>query len=490
VHRWSDHPEVVKLVEGIWTGNALDSLISKKGPKPKRAFREQLRVLILDLYVAWLQDPDLSVGVSMDSNAWKTGSRYNALHISKKIRDIINVLVDVGLIIMNPGSYSVPGAKTNRTARIRASRGLQQQFAEAKFQYDDISHAEGTEIIVFKDEEGRQIEYKDTPKTNQMRADLKAYNDLIADTFIDIGGLPHPEIPTNHNGKQVNQRIDGPAPLTRRIFSRENWDMHGRFYGGWWQRFNSDFRSTILLDDQPTVEVDYKGLHIAILAAEQGRELSGDPYQVSADIFPDLNRKLVRKMVKRLVLIGMNAKDKSSAYKSFRTGGSSDFEKHAENTIIDQLLEGFLTANPTMRSFLFTDQGIRLMNIDGQITSWIHNHFTKQGIPVLSVHDSYIIDCRKVGELRQAMADASEAIVGRPLATSVSFPDIEEYTDLSDAEIAVHIENKSSPRRDPYVQRLLDHEKRTDRVISPYDRGLEGYLEDDYPLLDDESEWE
>src|SRR6056297_232894 len=201
VHRWSDHPEVVALVDKIWDGNALDALISTKGPKPKLAFRKQLRVLILDLYVAWLQDPDLSVGVSMDNNAWKTGSRYNALHISKKIKDIIHALVEAGLVVLNPGSYSGPGAKTNRTARIRASRKLQKQFDEAKFTFEDISYAEGKEIIVLKDDTGRLIEYEDTPQTLQMRADLRAYNDLIATTFIDLSGLPIPAVPTKRNGK-------------------------------------------------------------------------------------------------------------------------------------------------------------------------------------------------------------------------------------------------------------------------------------------------
>ena len=34
--------------------------------------------------------------------------------------------------------------------------------------------------------------------------------------------------------------------------------------------------------------------------------------------------------------------------------------------------------------------------------------------PEVSVHDSYIIDCTRVAEMRAAMAKASEAVVGRP----------------------------------------------------------------------------
>ncbi|WP_039966364.1 hypothetical protein [Roseobacter sp. MED193] len=42
--------------------------------------------------MAWLEDPELCIGVSMSSNYWNTSSRYNALHISKKIIPIIPAL--------------------------------------------------------------------------------------------------------------------------------------------------------------------------------------------------------------------------------------------------------------------------------------------------------------------------------------------------------------------------------------------------------------
>jgi len=42
--------------------------------------------------VAWLEDLELCIGVSMSSNYWNTSSRYNALHISKKIIPIIPAL--------------------------------------------------------------------------------------------------------------------------------------------------------------------------------------------------------------------------------------------------------------------------------------------------------------------------------------------------------------------------------------------------------------
>jgi hypothetical protein len=53
VHRWSDHPEVVQFVDRVWDSGGLpQDVVGKPGPKPKMAFKKQLRVLILDLYVS------------------------------------------------------------------------------------------------------------------------------------------------------------------------------------------------------------------------------------------------------------------------------------------------------------------------------------------------------------------------------------------------------------------------------------------------------
>ena len=86
---------------------------------------------------------------------------------------------------MAKGSYTAPGAKGNRTTRIRASEELQSWFAQAKFEREDIGRAEGEEIIVLKDDKNIQIAYEDTAETNQMRKELQAYNELIASSLIE-----------------------------------------------------------------------------------------------------------------------------------------------------------------------------------------------------------------------------------------------------------------------------------------------------------------
>jgi hypothetical protein len=146
VHRWSDHPEIVLVVDALWDANfkGLED-VGRSGPKPKRSFRHQLRVLILDLYVAWVEDPTLSIAVSMSQNDYKTWSRYNALNISKKILPLIHGLEEAGLIDVAKGSYSGPWVWWNRTTRIRAAEPLQAMFGAAKMTREAVHQAEGQE---------------------------------------------------------------------------------------------------------------------------------------------------------------------------------------------------------------------------------------------------------------------------------------------------------------------------------------------------------
>jgi hypothetical protein len=170
VHRWSDHPEVAGFVDSIWEEHFKDYAakeLVKSGAKAKRKHRDQLRVILLDLYVAWQTDPDLSIGVHLSANAWKTGSRYNALHLSKIIPDFVHRLSEVGLIQLSKGSFTAPGAATNRTARIRAEEPLREMFREAKFGREHIWLVPDRECIILKNTDdltgvkGREVPYED-----------------------------------------------------------------------------------------------------------------------------------------------------------------------------------------------------------------------------------------------------------------------------------------------------------------------------------------
>jgi hypothetical protein len=398
------------------------------------------------------------------------------LHLSKKLIPITVALNDSGLVDLAKGSYAGPGAKSNRTTRIRASRELQNLFQEAKFQREDVHRFTGEEIIILRDEKeagkvGKEVEYDDTPSTIAMRDELKAYNDLLAHSFIDVATQQEPVI-WHEDTEIVPVQIHSDHSRLRRVFSRKDWTMNGRFYGGWWQQVNEDWRSKIFINDQPTIEVDFKGLHIAMLYAQTGSKMEHDPYDIPSEGLMSYPAELRRKLVKRLALTAINAKEKTSAYRAFRDGfPTSHVGKTITDKKLDRLLGAFLSVNSALEGLLFSDQGIKLMYQDSQITARVHNHFTEQGVPVLSVHDSYIIDHMKVAELRTVMAAASREVTGHALPTAIKLPDMEEYADVSDKQLQTHIENRQGLRCEGYMNRLFAYQDRTGHVIAPVARG-------------------
>jgi hypothetical protein len=84
VHVWSHHPEIRELTNTLYDELGIASPESKSNNKGKISLKGMLRVLLLDLYVRWLKDPNLSTGFSKATRHYKPNSRYNGLHINRK----------------------------------------------------------------------------------------------------------------------------------------------------------------------------------------------------------------------------------------------------------------------------------------------------------------------------------------------------------------------------------------------------------------------
>ena len=156
----------------------------------------------------------------------------------------------------------------------------------------------------------------------------------------------------------------------------------------------SDLRKHIFINDKPMDEQDFSGLHITLLYGLEGLQPPPDPYALNLE--SNFNQKERRAITKSLVLTAINAKDRKSAFKAFRQdqveGTSEKRLKDAELTVI---LDSFCTNNQPIAHYLCNDMGVKLMAMDGRITAKIINHFTAIKVPVLTVHDSYIIDINK-----------------------------------------------------------------------------------------------
>jgi hypothetical protein len=111
VHVWSNYREVNDFVSEIY-----ETYFSKQNGK-KSIAKKHIKVVLLDLYVAWLEDPDLCIAVHMTRDYYSKGfgtntSRYNELNISAKTINVVTTLKDNGLIGCKRGVEAQEGLIT------------------------------------------------------------------------------------------------------------------------------------------------------------------------------------------------------------------------------------------------------------------------------------------------------------------------------------------------------------------------------------------
>lgn len=432
VHKWSMHPEINAFCYDLWDKEFAAELdrSSGKGKKAKRKLKYQFKTLILDLYVAWKTDPSMCIGVGMSKSAYEANSRYNALHISSLMIGVIKALHHKGYIGLELG---VEGA--GRVTRIWAEDKLTELFSKARWSLFDISNYAEQEVIILNkkvrtskknyDEEADEssphfktvaIAYEDDDYAPivQMREDLKAYNELLSRTFVDIGELDGPVIErlsfNTRQKKYVKRRIQisQQNKFVKRIFYRGDWSLGGRFHGGFWQQIKSEYRRKILINDQPSAEIDYSGLHISLAYALEQQTPPKDPYTVKP-MLEGYTATEQRSVVKQLALTAINARSLTAAYQAFRNEQDTGTkQKKLTNNQLQELLEGFIEQNKAIEQYIATDKGVELMAIDGRITARIINYFTNMNIPVLTIHDSYIVPMGYEQQLHEQMDKATE----------------------------------------------------------------------------------
>jgi hypothetical protein len=195
------------------------------------------------------------------------------------------------------------------------------------------------------------------------------------------------------------------------VFYREDWALGGRFHGGWWQMVGSDWRKHIFINDKPTDEQDFSALHVVILYGLEGLQPPKYPYVLN--LKSNFTQEEQRAITKGLVLTAINAKSRKAAFKAFREGqkkGSA--QKRLKDAQLTIILDVFCANNQPIEHYLCKDMGVQLMAMDGRITAKVINHFTDKGIPVLTVHDSYILDIEYQKELHEVMNEAITAELG------------------------------------------------------------------------------
>ncbi|CAN7164529.1 hypothetical protein LJR219_000200 [Phenylobacterium sp. LjRoot219] len=195
--------------------------------------------------------------------------------------------------------------------------------------------------------------------------------------------------------------IDLADKQLRRVFNdvdpqTHNLDRGGRFYGGWWQSIPKSYRSQITIDGEPTVELDYASFHPRLIYHRRGIDYREDLYELgcAAQMAPGFDREKLRKAVKVLWLVALNSGPRSLA--AVRRADRAEVLANWGIELPDdvhpsEVMDWIRGEHEAVAADLGAGVGLRLQTLDADLCRAILLHGVREGVPILPVHDSFIV---------------------------------------------------------------------------------------------------
>ena len=264
----------------------------------------------------------------------------------------------------------------------------------------------------------RRIGFDLTDEIRNIINQVKFFNDRFKECKLDLYNPAQFSVESelSEGFKQTQIKVN----LNNKYLFRSyinNFERGGRFYGAWWQGVPSSLRPHILIDDEPTVEVDFKGHHIALLYSIAGinyfaDDVNSDPYKVEG--WP-------RKDVKLLLQIVLNS-SRDGVAKAYNKQRQKDGDNLIPSDRLETLVSLFEEMHSPIKSYFYGDWGVLLQNFDAKIAAYVMADCMKNGVTdesdsgldrkfvVLPVHDSFIVKHQHLEQLihsmRMAVVDA------------------------------------------------------------------------------------
>jgi hypothetical protein len=199
-----------------------------------------------------------------------------------------------------------------------------------------------------------------------------------------------------------------------RIFNNGSFEEGGRFYCRL-QNLPKKQRINLRFDTEPTIEIDFSGMHPHLLYHLQGDDFRGDPYEIEG-----FDRDAVKVAFNTLINWD-SSKHKGMAAKSLVRNLSFTM---VQATSLENAL---FKLHHRIAGHFNTGYGLRLQKIDSQIAYDVMTHFfmvIKR--PLLMIHDSAVVCVRDVEALKLCMVDSYRSIVSNELRKNASIDEVFE----------------------------------------------------------------
>ena len=461
VHSWKEHSELQKIFEPLWNE------IPKVGrPKTIKDLKWHLEQFLCNLYISHYYEKTVATAFKVQS--FSPGKRYHSLGFKAiPFVKVFKFLEDKGLVDRRPGfkPYSA-GIEIDQDTWVVKNHPLYEKGCLSRIWPTDFLRREfdalpdcclpenAIETIIVREtldkgksgKEKLDVSFVESAFTRGLRLELEKINGVFFRHYFRFN-LNTPSSETSNPyydnlnrdydihyndydytysginpSREIIQKKRRFLPQIHAIFSNASFGQGGRLYSanqdgiGNWLSMPFAQRQTIQIDGRPTVELDYKAFHIALLYALQGRQLVGDPYDAVAS-------REMRPVIKKLLLTVINADSEKAAAKSMRRQWRKlmakeyvDEKELAFLNAVDRYeannlkywqewIDALRAAHSHIAHCFCSGAGLMLQRLDSEIMRNILLTMAERDIPCLPVHDSAVVAANHESILMDVMSE-------------------------------------------------------------------------------------
>ena len=431
VHKWSDEPNVNDAVGQILEEAEKPLASLKRNRRSRYSVRQHIKVVVLDLFIAWQDNPALALGYSRDKMKYGQGSRYKKIFLKyKPMVAVCDALEALGYAEQRNGFYSHDTHHPGETTRIRSTHKLIELILKCHIEREMIYRP--ILEVQMKDASKNPLDVSTKATTKRLAPKVQRINEMLDSTDIVL------RVTRNQYLDIINRT--GLPDTTRcsvsRKFNNGSFKQGGRFYCHWVLNLPSEYRAYLTMNGEPVAELDYATLHPRMLYAEKGLiPPPGDSYELEA--FP--RAQGYRPIIKTLTNSLINAKSVEKAIGALfdlremkpklknalrSVGMIRNIHGQASKTKQDReaarrMVKAIKEKHHAIADQFGNNRGIFLQNTDSQMAERIMLNLWSKYIPSLCVHDSFIVPAPNAVDLLREMKAAFHAEYGLDIPVTV-----------------------------------------------------------------------
>lgn len=222
----------------------------------------------------------------------------------------------------------------------------------------------------------------------------------LSNTRITVEGISYEALKETFNFTPRSSKIFvKPSQLVRTYTTST--ELGGRSHLSRIQSLSKEIRSKLLFDGAKTVELDYRSMHLFLLYRWIGQTLdyslfpNNDPYDIGQKY--GLDRSQIKECF--TAALGEGSESDFLSHTNYHDRQHAGFSAKDRKRALECLLE----AHPLIRPYVFKNVSGKLQREDSEIALNVLRFLMDQDIPVIPVHESFIVKKRHAEILYEIM---------------------------------------------------------------------------------------